>query len=877
MIKRILLAFGRGLTLLFLFTINAIGQTTVASSLQLDYLQPGNYIIEDIKITGNSTLDPEAILAISSLSVGDTIRVPGPAIVNAVERIWQQKIIKDVSVYVSQVIGNRIILSINILESPRLSAYVVEGISKKEKTNLAEQINLVRGKIITPKLIKSLKHTIKLEFAKQGYRDVKVAISTMPDPTDPTYSQLKIDINKGEKFIIDKIIINGNNHIRSELLKTHLKHIQEHPRFTLVKDVLYKIFTLQPIKKGGVLWKKPTFEETMVYLKTHCIPFSSKFIKQEYQADKHLIIDYYKAQGYRDVAIVKDTVYKSRQGRLNIALDIEEGQKYYIRSIHWVGNSIYDSSTLDKVLNIRPGTTYSSNLLQERLRGNPVGMDVSSLYMDNGYLFFNVDPVEVAIQGNQVDLELRVQEGVQATINNIDIRGNIYTHDYVIRRELKTVPGEKFSRAKLIRSQRELAMLNVFDPRKIEILPLPNPADNTVDLLYKVKESPNFTAKAGATLASQGKLGFHIDLGTNNFSLSNALRGKIPLGDVQSLYIKAAFSGKAHQDFSLNFTEPWLMGQQPTSFSLGINKSFHEYQNEGSSKDAAKENKQHKGFLGTFGIKAALGRRLNWPDDYFIFKSGITYHLYNYKQHDVFSDNLLLDGITHELAFDVTLERNSLDQPNYPMSGSLASLHLKFTPPYSLFSESPSGQQTMTEKLKRKEYHQTMIDFAWYYNLSGDWVLNLFANSGFLGSYSFNQPIGMFERFSMGGKGALDFSLLGNQEISLRGYPEGYLFPVDQKTGYKGGVIFDKIGVELRHPIIKSTMVFVYGLAFAEAGNTWANYSNWQLTDLKRSVGLGLRLYLPLIGSIGLDWGYGFDRAGTEKLELHWSLGAGSR
>lgn len=859
-----LLALGRGIGLSIVFTWNIMAQTPTTSSLpELDYHHPANYIIEDIEFVGVKSLEPEALLAISNLSIGDTVQIPGASITHAIEKLWQQKIIKDVSIYASRVVGNRITLTFHIVESPRLSTYTFTGVKNREEKKLTEKLSLVRGRVVTPKLIKSVKGTLKKHFLNEGYRDIQVNIKSLPDPNDADYSQLEIHIQKGEKLIVNKILITGNYNISSDVLKAHLQHFQEKPRFTLVKDLLYKICTLQPIRKGGILWQQPNLEQAIVYIKKHCIPYSTKFIQQKYIDDKKRLIHYYHNQGYRDATIIKDEVYKVREGLLNIALDIQEGEKYYVRNIKWVGNYIYDAATLNKALGIRSGSVYSPTLLQERLVFNPTGKDISSLYMDDGYLFFHVEPVEVAIEGNKVDLELRVHEGTQATINNINIRGNIYTHEHVIRRELKTLPGDKFSKSKILRSQRELAMLNVFDPNKIGIIPFPNPANNTVDLLYSVKEAPRFDAKIGAGLSSGSDISFNVDIGTNNFSLSNLLHGKRPLGDVQSLHIKAQFHGKKQQDFTLQFIEPWLTGQRPTGLSLAITKSFQQQKKHGS--------------LGSFAIRSSLGKRIAWPDDYCTVKIGAGYRYYDYNNYDVLDDKNQLTGTTQELVGEITLERNSIDQPTYPTEGSSISLQLKLTPPYSLFTQQHLNKVDIREKLKWKEYHQTMLDIGYFYNLFGDWVLNLFANGGVLGSYSRNIVVGPFERFSMGGTGLADFSLLGKELISLRGYPEGDITPKDRDTSYQGGVLFNKVGMELRHPIIKSSMCFIYALAFAEAGNTWARYGDWKILDLKKSAGIGIRFYLP-IGLLGLDWGYGFDKRGTqEKVEFHFSMGGGIR
>jgi outer membrane protein insertion porin family len=890
MIKKVLLALGKGIGLSVVFICSIMAQTTsTPPTPHLDHHHPATYIIENIEFVGAKTLEPEALLAISNLKIGDFVQIPGSAITHAIQKLWQQKIIKDISVYASHIKGNHITLTFHIEESPRLSTYTFTGVKKREEKKLIEKLSLVRGRIVTPKLIKSVKDILRKHFLNEGYKDIQIDIKSLPDPKDADYSQLEIHIQKGEKLIVNKILVRGNYNISSDLLKAHLQHIQEKPKFTLLKDILYKVCTLQPIRSQGFLWHQPNLEEAIIYLKKHCIIHSTKFIKQKYIQDKQRLIQYYHSQGYRDATIIKDAVYKVREGLLNIALDIQEGEKYYIRNIKWVGNYIHNTDKLNKILAIRPGSVYMPALLQERLVFNPMGKDIGSLYMNDGYLFFHVEPVEVAIEGNKVDLELRVQEGPQATINNVNIRGNIYTHENVIRRELKTLPGDKFNKSKVFRSQRELAMLNVFDPNKIGILPIPNPANNTVDLLYNVKEAPRFDLKAGVGLASGSKLNFNIDVGTNNFSLANALRGKLPLGDVQSLHVKADFHGKNQQDFTLQFIEPWLMGQKPTALSFSITKSFQQQGGYRSSEQQFRsfeqkgKNNSHSfhSSLGSFGIRASLGKRLSWPDDYCTLKIGAGYRYYNYYRYDVLDNKTQHSGTTQEWLGEITLERNSINQPNYPTEGSLISLQVKLTPPYSLFSQQYSNKAGMLddlkEKLKFKEYHQTMLDIGYFYNLFGDWVLNLFANGGALGSYSSNSTIGLFERFVMGGRGVSDFSLLGKELVSLRGYPEAYIMPKDKVTTYcKGGVLFNKVGIELRHPIIKSSMCFIYGLAFAEAGNTWARYEDWKILDLKKSAGIGVRFYSP-IGLIGLDWGYGFDKSGTEKLEVHWSFGAGAR
>lgn len=852
----------------------------IAPIINIDYLQPKTYWIQEIQVIGAKSIEADLLIAMSGLQVGQVIQIPSTSIRDAIERLWKQKLLSNVSIYVTNVIDYGLTLAIHIEESALLSRYTIEGITKREKKNIKEEINLREGKIITPQLLKQVKAAIKKYFLDKGYRDVSIQITQTPDPADPAYEELQIHIHKGEKAIINKIIIIGNEHLDSDLLKSQWQ-LQEKPRFTLVKDVLYKICTLHPIRKNGILRQNqwPNLDEAMRYFKKHVIFTSSQFTKAKYKADKNQIITAYQNQGYRDATIVQEKVYSPHKGLLNIALRIKEGKQYYIRKISWVGNQIYTTQELNKVLNIKSGSIYSTSLLRERLYFSPDGEDISSLYMDNGYLFFNIEPREIALEGNQVDLELVIQEGTQATINHIAIVGNRYTNEAVIRRELKVLPGDKFSRKKIIRSQRELAMLNIFDPNKMDIIPVPNMDNDTVDIIWKVKEALRFDAKLGAQLGGGAAVTISADIGTNNFSLANALRGKIPLGDVQSMNLKAAFTGLNRQELSLKFTEPWLYGKKPTALDVSIAKVFHQQPDKESSKSnkSAKHKKENRSYIGSFSVHTGLGKRLTWPDDYCSIKGGFKYQFYNYKHHDILNNNKKYTNVMHDVCLDLVLERNTLNQPIYPTEGSVISLQSKFSFPHSLFDNNTNTKKTLISQLRKKEYIQPIVDFNYYYNVVGDWVINIFSNAGFLTNYAPHKGIGPFERFVLGGREMMDFSILGKELISLRGYSPESITPKEKNgNGYEGGVIFDKIGAELRHPIIKSSMFFVYALCFFEAGNTWAYYKDWKLWDLKKSAGIGLRLYLP-IGLIGIDWGYGFDSEMLEKLEIHWSVGGSLR
>eukprot|EP01132_Coremiostelium_polycephalum_P000744 gene744-922_t len=882
--RRIFPAIGVGFWLAMLGTYSVMANVSHGvAGLSLDYHRPATYVIEKIEFIGTKSLEPETLLAISSLKVGDTLQIPGSGLTYAIEQLWKQKLIENVSVYATQVIGNQVALAFHIVESPRLSTYTLKGVKKREENKLADKVKLARGRIITPKLIRYIHDTLKKDFLQEGYKDAKINITTLPDEDDRHYNRLVIEIEKGEKVIINRIHMKGNEHISSDVLRACLQHLQEKPRFTLIKDMAYQLVTLQPFRKHGLLWKQPNLGETEVYLRKHMIFSSTKFDKKKYLQGQQKILAYYHTQGYRDAVIVKEQVSKAGKGLIDISFTIDEGEKYYIRNIQWVGNHLHDSKTLNRLLNIRSGSVYNAQLLQERLYASPTGNDVSSLYMDDGYLFFHIEPVEVAIEGNQVDLALRIQEGSQATINKVMIQGNTYTNERVIRRELYTLPGDKFSRRNVVRSIRELAMLNLFNPQKTDILPIPNPGQNTVDLLYKVEEALNFDAKASMRL---NPITFMLDVGTNNFSLANALRGKRPLGDRQTFHIQAEFQGKKYQNFTFQFIEPWLMGKRPTAFSLAVTRTFKQGKSEEDQSlsliglaQNKKLNVEEGGVdskLGSFGIKSSLNRRLSWPDDYCVLTLGAGYRYYDYSHYNI-ADLKDQEGTMQEWLGEITLERNSTDQAFYPTKGSIMSLQFKFTPPYSWFSR-PSGKKNWQEQFKLKEYYQTLIDIHYCYNFFGDWVTNLFVGGGFLGSYTPNHGVGPFNRFSMGGGSIMpEFSLLGSEVVSLRGYPDGALTPRDHEVGYQGGGAYHKVSMELRHPIVKSSMFFIYGFLFAEAGNTWANYRDWKPFALYKSIGVGFRCQLPMVGIVGFGWGYGFNQYSQEKVRFYFSIGSNIR
>lgn len=835
--------------------------TSFSRPIELNSQTPSSYLIEDIQVTGTQALDKEAIIALAGIKVNDIVELPGTAISKVIHSLWKQDLIKDVNVYASQVKDHCIVLTIDVTESPRLSDYFFEGIKSREQEKLSENIALVKEKIVTDEFIKNTKQSIEDYWTEKGYLYTTVTVTSLPDPDHIGHVYLHIKINKNKKFRINAVDFEGNQHISSDLLRGQLKRIREKPRFTLVKDIFKQILTLQPIKKGGALRRQLSLEEMSDYYQKHVIFSSSMFNTAKFQEEKKRIVDYYQSQGYRDAAIVEESVYTQEDGLLNIKIRIEEGKQYQVGTIRWVGNHRYDDDTLNQVLGIKEGDIYNLSLLQQKFYPNPQEQNVASLYKNNGHLFFWAEPVEVGLEGNKVALELRMQEGPEAHINQILIEGNRLTHDDVIRRELRTLPGDKFNMANLLRSYRELAMLNIFDPATIGIAPIPN-ADGTVNIKYTVKERPKFEIKvSGSYAGEEGIIGGAV-LATNNFSLGNLFKGRLPVGGGQTLGLKAETNGKQYKNFGIQFVEPWLGGVKPRQFSLSLNKSF-------------------EGNTGSTGGSIGLGTRLSWPDDYTMIRSSIAYYRHYYKDYDLLDtgrNNAKSSGILNDLSATISIERNSIDNPIYPKKGSKLELTANLTPPLSWFSSSLAKQ----EKYRWKEYHQWMLDGSYFLHIAHGLVMNTRGQFGVLGNFSSQQEIGPFERFYLGGGGPGGRALRGKESISLRGYQDEYFTPVSKDTHYKGGVIYNKLSLELRYPVISSHLASIYTLAFAEAGNTWGNYKNYNLSDIKRSAGLGLRLYLPFIvgTTLGFDWGYGFDKNYGDKskggLEFHFSFGAGS-
>lgn len=876
---------------LFLLSIAVQGQIiygqkrkSADEGVSVNYSSPKEYTIADIAVEGVQFLDNNALISLSGLKVGDKIKIPGDEISQAIKKIWKQGIIGNVSIEAVKVEGSQIWLKIILTERPRLSQYQFKGITKNHESELEDKIDLVRGKILTDVVIKNTELTVKKYLESKGYLNAQVDIVQRQDTVVRNSAILLINVEKGKKVRIHDITFYGNEEFSDTKLRSKFKKTGEVPRIDLPSHLLRNSFKLlNPVNLAYFITHKDSssFDKFKDKVATHMkvnVFKQAKYIPDEYKADKQLVIDFYNSKGYRDAEITFDTLYAQNAKYMQVDVHINEGNKYYFRDISWSGNFLYTDETLSSILGIKKGDTYNLELINKKLTYDPAGIDISSLYMDDGYLFFNIDPVEVGIEGDSIDIEMRIREGSQATINQVTISGNEKTSDHVIRRELRTIPGQKFSRAELIRTQRELSQLGYFNPQKVDPNLQPNPVNETVDIEWILEEQPSDQIQL-----SGGWGGFYGFVGTlgvsfNNFSLRKAigLEKFPPTGDGQRLSVSLQANGVRYQSYSISFSEPWLGGRRPNNLSVSYNQSV--------IRNAGFDNKVF-GSLNVSGLTVALGRRLQWPDDFFILRNAIAY-----QKYDIYNFNRGLgfdSGVSNSFTFNTTLSRNSIDKPMYPQRGSDISLSVALTPPYSLFNNLDYENAPKEELFKWIEYNKWNFDAKYYLPLGEKFVLAPRIHFGFISTYSQKATPGPFERFVLGGSGLTGQNIvLGTDVIGLRGYPDPQnlatyatsVTPYDEENEILGGTMFTKYVMELRFPVTQSPTATIYLQAFGEAGNNWNNFDDYNPYDLKRSAGIGARIFMPAFGLLGLDWAYGFDPviggstlpAGTQ---FHFSIG----
>ena len=837
---------------------------------------PKEYTIASIRISGTKSLDEQLLISISGLSVGDKVMVPGgDNFSKAIMNLWKQNLFSNVRILFTKIEGSNVHIEINVVERPRLSNFYFKGVKKSEAEELQGKAGLVKGRVITENVRRNAVDAIKKYFTDKGFQEITVVITEQTDPALANSQTLTFNISKGNKVRIDQINFYGNDNVSDGRLKKRMKGTKERTKLSFYPSdetgaygVNKRMSFREFIKRGGFLSVTGTKEFLDPYFRFKLFS-SAKFNATKFSEDKENLLQYYNSLGYRDAALI-DTHYLSK-GNMKVDIKVDEGSKYYFGNITWKGNTKYSDSILNLLLGINKGDVYNIETLNKKLgkQLSPEGGDISGLYMDDGYLFFRVEPVETAVYNDTIDYEIRMIEGPQATIKNVNIAGNDKTKEYVIRRELRTVPGDKFSRAALIRSQREIANLTYFNQEKIGINPVPNQEDGTVDINYTVEEKSSdqleLSAGWGGGIGLTGTLGVSF----NNFSVKNIFRKEswspLPTGDGQKLSLRIQSNGKAYQSYNFSFTEPWLGGKKRNSFTVSLYKSlFRTGGYDGNGRYFFSDTQSLK----TFGASIALGKQLKWPDDYFTLSYSLNYTQYKLQNYPA-SFFGFTTGISNNLSLKLALNRYSLDQPIFPRSGSNFLLSGQFTPPYSLINKSITPE----DGYKLPEFHKWRFTGEWYIPIgkamgadkTRQFVLKAAVKYGFMGRYNSKMDFSPFERFQVGDAGLTNnFGLLGYDIIAHRGYPvyessDPKVNP-DQQNANKFFTMFNKYTLELRYPFSTNPNSTIYGLTFFEAANGWYNYKDYNPFRLRRSAGVGMRFFLPMFGLLGFDYGVGFDR-----------------
>lgn len=804
-------------------TLNLVSQTPTIEYGPVEELEIGG-----IEVKGVFFSDANAIKSVAGLQVGQVIKVPGTDITKAMRNLWKLRLFDDVRITQDRRVGNIIFLTIHLMERSRLAGWSYRGVKQGIHDDLNEVVTpfLIKGQIAGTAMQINASNAIKKYYVEKGYLDVIVDVKEEVASERANAVNLIFEIDPKEKVKIDDITFAGNEAVKEKKLRALMKE-------TKAKSHLLK---------------------------------KSKYIETDYETDKQAVIDHYHTLGYRDAKIVSDSIWRDEDG-LNMLLTIDEGDQYYFGDITWKGNTVHSSESLNKVLGIRKGEIYNEELLETRLRFSIDGRDVSSLYMDDGYLFFNVEPTEISVVNDTIDIEMRIFEGPQATIDEVVIKGNTRTHEHVIRRELRTQPGQKFSRSDIIRSQRQIIALGYFNPENLGIQTPVDQANGTVDIIYEVEERPSDQLELSAGWGGFGRSKIIGTLGVtfNNFSLRNIFNrdawSPLPQGDGQRFSIRAQTNGDFFQSYNFSFTEPWLGGKRPNSFTVGgvLTKLNQEIVQRGKLAIG-------RGYVG-------LGSRLKWPDDNFISNTTLTLEYLNlddYATGDFVdkSGQAITDGFYNNFSISQTIARTTINEPTFPRSGSQISLTLQATLPYSLLGR--EVQLNNPQNLyKWVEYHKWRLDAEWYTPIVGKLVLKAASKMGFLGFY--NRDIGTppFERFEVGGDGLSNqqFGVTGKDILAMRGYEVEDI----AANSLGGAAIFNKFTAELRYPLSLNPSSTIFGLLFVEGGNAWKNFDDYNPFDLKRSAGVGVRAYLPMFGLLGFDFGYGFDNAAKIRQGAKWT------
>ena len=833
---------------------------------------PKTYEIAGIRIVGADNYEEKNIIGYSGLKVGDRIPIPGSDINDAAKRLWKQGLFSNVKITVDKVAGNKAWLCFNLRQQPRIASINYIGVKKGEQKDLDDALQLHRGNQITQNIVNRAEQIIKKYYANKGFGNAQVKINLAEDLSAPNEVIVNINVNKNDKLKVHKIYIDGNEVLSDNQVQRAMKKTNE-------KGKLLNLFR------------------------------QKKFVESDYEDDLERIIAKYNEKGYRDATILSDSVVPYDDKSVDVYISLDEGKKYYINDVSWVGNTVYPTAVLDNVLGIQKGDVYNQKLLNKRTNDDDDA--IANYYMDNGYLFFNLVPIEKNVHGDSIDLEMRITEGPQARINNVVINGNDRLYEKVIRRELHVKPGELFSKTDLMRSAREIAQTGHFDPENMDIRPEPNDENGTVDILFNLQSKSNDQFEFSMGWGQTGIIG-KVAIKFTNFSIKNlfypnSYRGLIPQGEGQQFTISAQTNARYYQAYSISFLDPWFGGKRPNSLSVsayysrqtGVNSSYYSnrYMNYYNSyysglyngygygyndyynnaiEDAYDPNK----YLQMLGVNIGFGKRLDWPDNWFTFQAELGYNWYHVKNWAYLLN--MQNGTSNSLVLGLTLSRNSINNPQYTRTGSIFSLNLQLTPPASLFGK--KDWKKLSEQ-NTDEAHRELYRWIEYWKLrftsrtytpltnpDGKYTLVLMtrADIGLLGSYNryLKSP---FETFYVGGDGMSGSYTYAQETIALRGYDNGQLTPYYEG----GGRAYTRFGVELHFPFLLQPTTTIYGLTFLEGGNAWSDVKKFQPFDIKRSAGVGVRIFLPMVGMMGIDWAYGFDKVYGEKggSHFHFILG----
>ncbi|WP_169305075.1 outer membrane protein assembly factor BamA [Pedobacter cryotolerans] len=804
------------------------------NGLNLDYFAPKEYTIGGTTLSGTQYLDKEVIITLSKLTKGETVILPGEATTNAIKNLWAQGLFDDIQLNVTKLIGDTVYFDILVVERPRLTSFEFTGISKSQKTDISEKLADKAGKtIINDNLYNTTRTIISKYLLDKGYFYTKIDFESKKDPNQENSVILQVNIDKGKRVKVQEIKFTGNSVFKSAKLRKFLKKTKQR--------AFYKVFG------------------------------SGKFNKEKYEEDKLALVAKMQERGYRDAAILKDSIYRYNDKTVGIQIDLYEGPKYYFGDITWVGNAKYATEYLKKVFGIEKGELFSEEKLEKKLRGSANGDDVSSVYLNDGYLTFNIDPVQTRIHGDTVDVEMRMYEGPQFTNNKITIKGNTITNDKVVVREIQMKPGDKFSKEQLVQSVRRIGALGNFDESKTNPIPKPN-ADGTVDIEFNVEEKPSDQIELSGGFGGGRVIGT-LGLTFNNFSLKNIFNGEayrpLPKGDGQKLSLRGQTNGKFYQSYSFSFSEPWLGGKKPVSFGLS---AFTSLQSNGIDASNAQFQK-----IRLNGVSISLGRRLKWPDNWFSLTHSVNLNQYILNNYPGF---LFSTGTSYNLNLTQEIARDSRNHNIFPTGGAYIRFTIQATPPYSLLNNVNYSTASDLQRYKFTEYHKWKFESQWFTNVVGKLVFKAQAQFGFLGSY--NSAVGQsaFERFKLGGDGMQGFDFLqGSELIAMRGYSNNSVIPVGANPTIaqnSGSPIFNKYVMELRYPVISSQQATAFMTVFAEGGNTWDKFSDFNPFNIRRSVGVGAKIFLPIFGLLGIDYGYGFDRIpgvpDANKGQFHFSI-----